>query len=322
MTRSALRLPVLLALIALLIAGCGGSGGGQPAQGATEISLVAPSTSEGAFREIIPTFSDSPAGQDIKVKQSYGGAIDQVGKVDGSSDVVALSSEADMERLVQKGLVARDWADNPFEGLVSRSLVTLVVRKDNPKGIKAWDDLAKPGVRVVTPDPATSGAGRWNVAAAYGAQVERGRSTREAEAFVRKLFGNAAAEDASARAARRTFTGGKGDVLITYESEARAAQADDQEVDYVTPSETILVEHPIAVVSKTKNRLEADKLVEYLRDTEAQKVLADQGFRSILPPQVDEDDYPRPKKLFTIDDVGGWAKIGKRFFAGENALGG
>ena len=315
---------VVVALIALglAVAGCGGQSGGASGPGDTKLSLVAYSTPKEAYEEIIPAFTESAAGRGIGFNQSYGASGEQGRAVAQglSADVVALSLEPDITKLVEKGYVSENWNKDPFKGFVTNSVVTLVVRKGNPKKIKGWDDLVKPGIEVITPNPFTSGGARWNVMAAYGAQIEKGKSPQEAEAYLERLFKNVPVQDKSARESLQTFAGGKGDVLIAYENEALTAQDKGEEIEYITPPETILIQNPIAVVSKSKNQQQATKFVEYLREDAAQKVFADKGYRSITPSQVDEDKYPKPKKLFTIDDVGGWTEVSKKFFDPESSV--
>ena len=130
---------------------------------------------------------------------------------------------------------------------MTNSVVVLVVRKGNPKNIKGWDDLAKPGVEVIAPNPFTSGGAKWNIMAAYGAQLKQGKSEDEAKAYLKELFDNVPVQDKSAREALQTFTGGKGDVLLSYENEAITAQQAGEDVDYVVPAETILIQNPVAV---------------------------------------------------------------------------
>src|SRR5262249_1049785 len=157
---------------------------------------------------------------------SYGASGDQERAVEAGlkADVVALSLAPDVDKLVKAGKVDANWTQEPHNGFVTNSVVALAVRKGNPKNIRTWDDLIKAGVEVITPNPFTSGGARWNVMAAYGAQLEQGKSKQQALDYLTKLFKNVAVQDKSAREALQTFTGGKGDVLISYENEAITAQ--------------------------------------------------------------------------------------------------
>jgi sulfate/thiosulfate transport system substrate-binding protein len=311
------RIPVaLLAIAALLLAaGCGtsGSGGGD---GSARLSLVAYSTPREAYRALIPAFQKTAAGKGVTFSQSYGASGDQSRAVaDGlKADVVALSLEPDMTKLVDAGLVDKGWNADRYRGMVTDSVVALVVRKGNPEGIRGWADLVKPGVQVITPNPFSSGGARWNVMAAYGAQLEQGRSEAEAIAYLEQLFHNVPVQDKSAREALRTFVGGKGDVMIAYENEAIAAQQAEQPVDYVIPDQTILVENPIAVASRSGNQAKARAFVDFLRSPEGQAIYAQKGYRPVNERAADAANFPRPSGLFTIADLGGWSQVTKRFF--------
>jgi sulfate transport system substrate-binding protein len=255
----------------------------------------------------------------VKFTQSYGASGDQSRAVASGlpADIVALSLAPDVDKLIEPGLVEEDWANDDHEGFVTNSVVVFAVRKDNPKNIKTWDDLIKPGVEVITPNPFTSGGAKWNLMAAYGAQLEQGKSEDEALAYLKKLLQNTPVQDKSAREALATFSGGKGDVLISYENEAITAQRADVDLDYVIPDETILIQNPAAVTTEAKSPEKAKAFLDYLKTPEAQEIYASKGYRSILPDQVDESKYPTPKTLFKIDKFGGWDKVNADFFDPE-----
>src|SRR5262249_31127850 len=158
------------------------------------------------------------------------------------------------------------------KGMVTDSVAVLVVRKGNPKNIHTWDDLTKPGVEVLTPNPFSSGGARWNVMAAYGAQIKQGKSPAEAKAYLQRLFDNAPVQDKSARESLQTFVGGKGDAMIAYENEAITARQAGQPVDYVVPDQTILIENPIAVTTRSRHPAQAQAFVDFLRGTQAQTI--------------------------------------------------
>ena len=303
-------------VLAALVAGCGGSDDGSGGGGGAKLTLVAYSTPREVYQELIPAFAKTNAGEGATFEQSYAGSGEQSRAVESGlpADIVAFSLEPDVTRLVEADLVAPDWASDEHKGMVSNSVVVLAVRKGNPKGIKGWDDLVRDGVEVITPNPFTSGGARWNVMAAYGAQLEQGKSKAEAIAYLRKLFHNVPVQDKSARESLQTFAGGKGDVLIAYENEAITAQQKGEELEYVIPDETILIENPIAVVSESKHPEQAKAFVDYARSEPAQKVFAEKGYRSILPKLVDAKGYPKPASLFTIEKFGGWDAVMKEFF--------
>jgi sulfate/thiosulfate-binding protein len=234
--------------------------------------------------------------------------------------VVTLALEPDMARLVEAGLVAKDWSSDDHKGMTTNSVVVFVTRKNNPKNIRTWDDLVKPGVEVITPNPFTSGGARWNIMAAYGAQLEQGKSPEQAVAYLEQLFRNVPVQDKSAREALQTFIGGKGDVMLAYENEAITTQQKEQAVDYVVPDSTILIENPIAVVSKSKNPTTAKAFVDYLRTAQAQQIFADKGYRPVNQAVAAKARFLEPSGMFTIQDLGGWSEVTKKFFDKEAGI--
>jgi sulfate transport system substrate-binding protein len=314
--RSLLALSLLVSAVA--VSACGGST--DSSAGASKLSLVAYSTPKEAYGEIIPAFAKTPQGTGVSFSQSYGNSGDQARAVLAGlpADVAALSLEPDITKLVKQQLVAPDWNASPTKGIVTRSVVALAVRPGNPKHVAGWDDLVKPGVEVLTPNPFTSGGARWNVMAAYGAQLELGRSAAQAEAYLQKLFKHVAVQDKSAREALQSFTGGKGDVLISYENEAITAQQKGEKLDYVIPDETILIENPIAALAKAGPKAQA--FVDYATTAPAQRIFAAKGYRSVLPALVDKQRYPDPPKQFEITKFGGWDAVMKKFFDPKDSV--
>ena len=154
--------------------------------------------------------------------------------------------------------------------------------------------------------------------AAYGAQLKQGKSKEEAVQYLRDLFANVSVQDKSARESLQTFAAGKGDVLIAYENEAITAQQAGQPLEYVIPDQTILIENPVAVTKDAPEQAQA--FVDFLRTPEAQKVFAEKGYRSILPDVLDEERYPTPPTLYTIDDLGGWDAVTSEFFDREDGI--
>jgi sulfate/thiosulfate transport system substrate-binding protein len=306
-------LTALLALTAL-VAACGGS------SSSSNLSLVAYSTPQEAYEEIIPEFQKTELGKDVDFNQSYGASGDQARAVEAGldADVVALSLAPDVDKLVDAGKVPPNWADDRYDGFVTNSVVVFAVRQGNPKNIRTWDDLVKDDVEVIEPNPFTSGGAKWNIMAAYGAQLEQGKSKQEAVEYLRDLFANVPVQDKSAREALQTFVGGKGDVLLAYENEAITAQQKGEDVDYVVPDQTILIQNPIAVTIDAS--AEAEQFVTFARSEEAQKIFAEKGYRSVRPTLVDEVRYPTPPGLFEITKFGGWSKVNDEFFDPENGI--
>jgi sulfate/thiosulfate transport system substrate-binding protein len=299
------------ALVAVGLAACGGS-----SSGAGDLSLVAYSTPKEAYAHVIPAFQKTPDGKGSKFTESYGASGDQSRAVDNGlrADVVAFSLEPDVKRLVDSGIVEASWNANATKGMVTDSVVVLAVRKGNPKSIKTWEDLAKPGVEVLTPNPFTSGGARWNVMAAYGSQIVQGRSEQQAEDFLGSLFKNVVVQDKAARDALQTFASGKGDVLIAYENEAITAQQKGIDLDYVIPDQTILIENPIAVTKRAGDPEKAKAFVDFATSPEGQKIFADNGYRPVDKSLVDEKKFPTPKQLFDITKFGGWDTVSDKFF--------
>jgi len=301
------------------LAGCGGSahqpraaaegqGGALPA---ARLSLVAYSTPQEAYGKIERAFQATPQGRNVTFTESYGASRDQSRAVAAGlgADVVAFSLEPDMTRLVKAGIVAPDSSRN-----VTHSVVVLVVRKGNPKHIKDWGDLTKPGVQVVTPNPFTSGGARWNVMAAYGAASAKGTDDAAGQAYLGALFQHVAVQDDSARKSLQTFAGGKGDVLLAYENEAVFAQQHGQAIDYVIPDKTVLIENPVAVTANSAHRPQAQAFVDFLFTPAAQRIFADAGYRPVTAGVGGKIDFATPPGLFTIADLGGWAAVNNRFF--------
>jgi sulfate/thiosulfate transport system substrate-binding protein len=309
----------LLVAGALLAAGCGGSGGSG---GGDKLTLVAYSTPREAYEQLIPGFQKTDAGNGVKFSQSYGSSGDQSRAIQNglAADVVTLALEPDMTKLVDAGLVAKEWSADDHKGMVTNSVVVFVTRKGNPKNIRSWDDLVKPGVEVITPNPFTSGGARWNIMAGYGAQLEQGKSHEQAVAYLEQLFRNVPVQDKSAREALQTFIGGKGDVMLAYENEAITAQQKEQPVDYTVPDSTILIENPIAVVSKSRNATAAKAFVDYLRTADAQQIFADKGYRPVNQQVAASAEFPKPSGMFTIEDLGGWPDVTKKFFDKEAGI--
>jgi sulfate/thiosulfate transport system substrate-binding protein len=310
----------LLALLTLA-AGCGGAENATGAQGGdVKLSLVAYSTPREAYEEIIPAFGKTDEGAGVGFDQSYGSSGEQSRAVESGlpADVVGFSLEPDVTRLVDAGLVADDWADDDYAGMVTDSVVVFAVRKGNPEGIQGWDDLLKDGIEVITPNPFTSGGAQWNLMAAYGAQLELGKSEEEAVDYLRELLGQVPVQDKSARESLQTFAGGKGDVLLAYENEAIFAQQNGEEIDYVIPDQTILIESPVAVT--TDAPAQAQAFVDFLHTPEAQRIFGEKGYRPVVEDVLAEFDYPTPSNLFTIADLGGWADVRERFFDRENGI--
>jgi sulfate/thiosulfate transport system substrate-binding protein len=318
------------ALIAVLatgvLAAALGAATASAGSASTRLSLVAYSTPREAYGKLISAFESTPAGKDVAFSQSYGASGEQARAVKAGlkADIVALSLAPDVDELVQAGIVDAKWNRQSYRGIVTDSVVVFVVRDGNPKKIFGWDDLLKPGVEVVTPNPFTSGGARWNVMAAYGAWRKQGKTDKQAQANLLKLFKNVVAQDKSARESLQTFTSGKGDVLLAYENEALFARSKGQNLQFRIPRATILIENPIAVTKTSEHRTEANAFIRFLRTPAAQRVFAENGYRPVNKAVAAEfkTKFPARPGLFTIDQLGlgGWAKVQKRFFDPDNGI--
>jgi sulfate/thiosulfate-binding protein len=314
-----------LALIALLLvaSGCGGQSSDSEASsggGGGKLTLVAYSTPEEAYKELIPAFNKTSDGKGVSFSQSYAASGEQSRAVEGGlpADVVEFSLEPDMTRLVDADLVDKSWNQNQYKGMVTNSVVVFMVRKGNPKGIKDWDDLVTGDVEVLEPNPFTSGGAKWNIMAAYGAQLEKGKSPEEAQQYLAELFKNVPVLDKSARESLQTFASGKGDVLLGYENEAILAQQKGEDLDYIVPDQTILIENPLATTTESKEPDVAQKFVDFLYTDEAQKIFVGKGYRPVVEGTPGADKFPQPADLFDITKFGGWDKVNTDFFDPEN----
>src|ERR671933_815549 len=262
------------------------------------------------------------AGKGLDFTQSYGPSGDQAQAVVNGlhADVVAFSLEPDVTTLVKAHLVGPSWNKNRWHGMVTRSVVVFVLRKGNPKHIRDWSDLVKPGVQVVTPNPFTSGGARWNVMAAYGAMRREGKTHAQAIAYLDKLFHHLVSQDKSAREALQTFLAGRGDVLLSYENEAILAKRKGQPVYYVIPKATIRIENPVAVTRNASDPAAARAFVRFLHSARAQTIFGENGYRPVLRSVIKKFSYPVRPWLFTIQRFGGWAKVQKQFFDPKTGL--
>jgi sulfate/thiosulfate-binding protein len=309
----------------LALTACTSAGGSSSKD---TLSVVAFSVMESANEGVYKAFQDTDAGKDADFAPSYGASGDQSrAVVDGKeADYVHFSLETDVTRLVDEGLVAEDWKEQtPTNGIATSSVVVFVVRKGNPLGIDSWDDLAQEDVEIVTPNPGSSGAARWNILAAWAHIVGNGGSEKEAQQFVSQLLANTPALPASGREATSAFVEGDQDVLLSYENEAILAKQNGEDIDYIVPTDTLLIENPAAVTVDAKDG--AKDFLEFVTSAEAQALYAGFGFRPVEGvegvelPEVEgandpADPFPAPAQLFTIDgDFGGWSEAADKFFA-------
>jgi sulfate transport system substrate-binding protein len=289
----------------------------------TTLALAAYSIPTNVYPKLFAAYQATPQGQGVKFTSSFAASEVQSKAVAAGlpTDVVNFSISTDMDRLVQAGLVDKSWDANPYHGIVSKSVVVFVLRNGNPKHIRTWDDLVKPGVQVVFPNPFSSGGARWDIMAAYGGMLREKKTPKQAQAYLTQLFRHNVSQDTSGRNALNTFLSGKGDVLLDYESDAKLAQQQGKPVYYLIPKATLQIETPLAAVNGN-NKAAAQQFVNWLYTPAAQTIWAQNGFRSVVP-SVEKNflgDFPPRPQLFTIKYVGGWEKVNTQFFDPTNGI--
>lgn len=319
-----LPLALLTLVMGLVATGCGGSDdatGSDSSGGGGELSVVGYSTPEAVYTEDLePAFEESSKGSGVSFSNSFGASGDQSRAVVAGqpASVVHFAQGGDMERLVDEGeLVAKDWNKQPYDGIVQNSVVVITVRAGNPEGIESFEDVLTKDVDVITPNPFSSGAARWNIMAVYGSEINAGKSPDEALAAVKILLEKAVAQPGSARDALSAFTQGQGDVLLGYENEAIKAEEEGEDIEYVIPPSTIQIETPIAV-TKSAPEPAAQDFLDFIWSDAGQEIWAENGYRPVNPKLVDEKQFPTPADLFTIDQFGGWGKVNDEFFDDES----
>jgi sulfate transport system substrate-binding protein len=284
------------------------------------LSVVAYSTPRTVYGKIIQAWQQTADGKGVSFTQSYAASTDQARAVAAGlkADIVFLSTGDDMNVLVDQGLVDAAWDKQSYRGIEADTVVVFAVRNGNPKHIKSWNDLIKKGVQVVTPNPFSSGSAKWNILAAYGAQRRLGKSDGAAQAYVKTLFQHVVSQDTSGRNATNTFLSGKGDVLLTYESEALTSRAAGTDIQYVIPRQTMLIELPIAVIKNSGSKELAQTFIRFTKGPVAQDLFGQSGWRPVLPSAAKKyaSTYPARPGVFKINDkiFGGWRAVDKKWF--------
>jgi sulfate/thiosulfate-binding protein len=319
------RLVAVLAAVtaaAIGVAGCSSSGGGSK-----KVALIAYSVPKPAYDALEKAFNKTEAGKGVKFSASYGPSGTQSKAVSSGqpADYVGFSLEPDMTKLVPK-FVASNWNTGATMGIVSDSVVVIAVRKGNPKYITGWNDLIKPGIKIVTPDPASSGSAKWNILAAYQHVIQDGGTDAQAAAYLKTFFQHVVSKPSSGATATTTFTSGTGDVLISYENEAIGSRQKGADIDYIVPDDSFLIENPVAVTAKASQA--AKDFLPFALSTHGQQVFAANGFRPVVA-GVDvgtvkgandpSSPFPTVKKLKTITELGGWGKVNDQYF-GDNGI--
>ncbi len=319
MHRSVIALFALAALVATAVASAA-----PTARKDTTLGVAAYSIPTAVLPKLEAAYSATAGGNGVKFSNSFAASEVQSKAVAAGlpADVVHFSISTDIDRLVDSKNVDKNWASkNKYSGVPAKSVVVFVLRNGNPKKIKTWDDLVKPGVDVVFPNPFSSGGARWDVMAAYGSQLRAGKTPKQAQAYLKQLFQHNVSQDTSGRNALNTFLAGKGDVLLDYESDAKLAQSQGKPVYYLIPKATLQIETPVAALN-TGNKAEAQKFVNWLYTPAAQTIWAQNGFR---PSDVNvfrkfKKQFPPRPQLFKIGYVGGWNKVNTQFFDPTNGI--
>jgi sulfate transport system substrate-binding protein len=338
MGRGFWTLALVLAGMAVLVSGCAPSLGAGGSGRADTLTIGAYSVVREAFHQaLLPAFAKKwkeTTGRDVRFEESYNASGAQSRAIESGfdADVAVLSLDGDVNRLVKAGLVSPSWSAAPYRGAITRSLVVIGVRPGNPHRISDWDDLTRPGVSVLYPDPKTSGGARWNINAVYGAGLLKNRPPGAKPgaypldpAAARDLLARVQARvvnmDASGRQSMATFDRGTGDAVVTYENELLLRRVlTGKEAPYVIPPATLQIESPAVIVdasvARHGNRALAEAFLEFLRTDEAQRILARYGFRPLNPAlDVPGIDFPPlPPRLFTMADLGGWSKVNKELY--------
>jgi sulfate/thiosulfate transport system substrate-binding protein len=317
------------AAAALLLAGCVGGAATSSGTGTTTLHLVSYSVPKEANNAIEKKFAETADGKGVAFEESYGASGDQSRAVVNGlkADYVNFSLEGDVTRLVKAGLVDQNWNSGATKGIVSDSTVVIVVKKGNPLGIRGWDDLLKPDVKIVTPNPASSGSARWNILAAYQQVIANGGTEAEARAYLTSFFQHVTSLPGSGRDATNAFKQGAANVLISYENEAILARQSGEQFDYLVPDATLKIESPAAVLKNADPKAKA--YLDFVLSQTGQEEFVKKGFRPVVAgtPIAEvagandpRNPFPVPAKLFTIAELGGWDAVNKKFFDDATGL--
>ncbi|EFM11730.1 sulfate ABC transporter, periplasmic sulfate-binding protein [Paenibacillus curdlanolyticus YK9] len=299
-----------------------------------EVTLVigAYSVVKDAFGDLLPAFQKywlEKTGQKVVFQESYEASGTQARAIVGGfeADVAALAMQSDVEKIQKAGLITYDWSNTETKGMMTNSLVVLGTRDGNPKGIHGWEDLTRKGVKVLYPNPKTSGGAQWDINAIYGAGLKKSeqetgaKDPEYAKQFLKDIHANIESLDKSGRASMAAFEYGVGDVIVTYENELRARIKQGVPYTIVVPESTILIENPVAVVDKNaaKHGVKevAQAFVDYLVTDDAQRTLSEYGFRPVNKKVAEETkaEFIQPAQLFDIQYLGGWKQVRETLYS-------
>jgi sulfate/thiosulfate-binding protein len=329
--------PATLALAVLLaVAGCGSKTSGEAgsSKAGNDLLLVSYAVTKSAYDRILPIFiADWKArtGQTLSIRTSYGGSASQTRAIiDGlEADVANLALGGDIDQLQKAGLIEAGWEKElPHMAVLTNSVVAVVTRPGNPKGIRAWKDLARQDVKVITANPKTSGGARWNFLALWGSVSQAGGTAEQAKTFVTSVYRNVDNLPRDAREASDAFLKrGQGDVLLNYENEAILARRKGELTSpYLVLDPNIRIEAPVAVVDRNVDRKgtrkAAEALAAYLQSEPAQTIFAEEGFRPVNPRvwSVVKGQFAPVNRLYSVEAFGGWPQVDRTFFARGRGL--
>jgi len=323
-------------LVAAMLAGCSSNSTepepSQAAYGEATLVVGAYSVAKDALQELLPMFEEkwkAETGQSLHIEESYEASGTQARAIIGGfeADVAIMAMEGDIDLIENAGFITHDWRDTASQGMLTRSIVVLGTREGNPLNIQGWDDLTEKGVKVLYPNPKTSGGAQWDINAMFGAglkQAEEKLGTADqqyAKEYLKKIHANVESLDKSGRASMAAFEYGVGDVIVTYENELLARIAKGVNYDIVIPEDTLLIENPIALVDKHieqhGNRQVAEAFYKYLLSEEAQRIFVKHGFRAVdeVVAAESKDKYTVPEGLFDISYLGGWDKVREELYS-------
>jgi sulfate transport system substrate-binding protein len=287
------------------------------------VNVVGYSIVSKAYTALETAFSHTAAGQGVTFTNSFGASTTQAQDVVAGqpADVVNFSANPDLALLINAGLVSRKWSLNKAvkaeKGIVTDSVVAIVVRPGNPLGIHSWNDLTNAGVKIVTPDPISSGSARWNLLAAYESQIDQGSTPAQANTYINALIKNVISEPSSGSKALSAFIAGTGNVLLAYESDALNAFVSGSKLQIVQPAQNLLIQNPAALTTTGSTNPGAIAFYKFLFSKAGQEIWLQQHFRPTLASlqAVSKTTFYTPLKLNTITALGGWAKVTPKFFS-------
>ncbi len=308
-------------VVAPLVVALGALGVTTVSAAGSAVSVVGYSTISSAYTALETAFEKTSAGAGVTFTNSFGASGTQAQDVVAGlpADVVNFSLIPDMNTVVSAGIVPRNWQKNPIsaaeDGFVADSTVVIVVRQGNPLNITSWGSLTGSGVKIVTPDPISSGSAKWNLLAAYEYEILLGHKTIVSHNYLNSLVANVVAEPSSGSKALSTFLAGTGNVLLAYESDAKEALAMAEPIRVIDPAQNILIQTPAALTVSGEANPSAVAFFKYMFSPSGQQILVKQGYRSTLPKTTLNSAFYTPAAMVTIAQMGGWSKVWSQFFS-------